>query len=1113
MRKKIVYILLALVMCFSFSAMAACADSGKNEEEGGTTPPSVTDPTTPPEEEIVYEGDMLYNGFENMDDLYSVNQLYDWSYTPLGKLHIVGADDFVPVVEDPEAESAAAAVKTMIDALPAAETVTEFSAETKDAVAKARAAYGGLSDTAKLLVSNIDKLKALEASDALAGYYTLADFGGGFVSDITGAASWAAYSGTLADPTQGTIMFDVSGLNASIAGAFYISLFFDGSKDPGQSADGINIQMNTDNTRLVFANSGNATIMFEEGKTIANDKTYTFTVGYEVAADFASVKISVRIEDEDGTVIADGSAEVSSFDSTSFGGQAVDSWLNGSGASGHHGFFVGTGNSEGVNIASLWTGVSTGDYDEPISPDDPSLAPQEGEGAMRVYYEQGSFTQILARFDNSALSGLPVEKLGGFSVQIFNYSSSPKQVTLSLMSEQNVVVEVDGGTFTLAPYTWTKCKVTLDPIIIQYLADSLIGLNIRFANTTDSVYYVDDLRVQFDQQYTDEILEAMEAVQELTDAIAELDGTQITAESRETLESLYGDYMALPQAYRFTVENIEILNDAIAQYFTLIAGTPEEGQTILYFDQILGLTQVAEFTGGTASYTTETAAPGASGALQLDFNGAVNGWLDVNVTPTAYGNAYDEIRIWVKNDSDNKRAFSVDWNVPDAVYDENGEPYEITSNILPANSGWLQLVYRRTFTVGQLNICSVDENNQGISTIDTLYVGKVEIISNAPNVRAMIEALPAYSDDYSAEDKEAVAAARAAYDALNVATAASVTNIDKLVGIEAEIWREGFAALPDTPDGITEYNEEYREAIVALRTSYNALDPAVRALVSEDEELLVQFEEKIASSFAVENVTALLTGLTQPETAFSYTVADITAIRAARDAYDALTAEQQDTIEDALVSKLEACEADIANYYTLSDMTPNTNGLYAGDDAHDLSLGGAVKDWDYRVGNLASGRSMSGTVVFTATGFDTENPGAFYISLFHDGSSDAGQSQDGIVFQMDQDRLTAVNSGDVGYMFEQGMHLSATETYTFYVGYSVADDYSSVTINIRIVASNGSVLAAFEHKTETLTPKSEALGGSQSIEAWLSTHANAANHQTLYLNGGNSTGVTVSSAW
>lgn len=1113
MRKKLWIVFIAIMMCFCFGFSVACNNEVKTQQGGDQNKPTGT-----PEDEIKYEGNMLYNGFDSVDDLYRVKQLFDWtSFQTTGKLEIVGADNFISETDNSDAEEAAAAVVAMIEKLPAASAVTEFSTDTIDAVAKARRAYGELTDEGKLLVSNIGKLKELETSDALKGYYTLSDFGGGFVSNITGAPSWTAYSGTLRDPMQGIIVFNVSGIAANTDGAIYLSLFQDPSEDAGQSGDGVAVWVRTNNNTLLPQNSTNLGLAFETGengesKTITADNTYTFYVGYTVAEQEKSenteesayaLTISIKIVDaETGDVVADvETGEITKFTTNNFGNQTIQNWLiDGDNIARHQTFFITTGASENVNISSLWTGTKESDYSEPTEDQhvESDLSPRQGDGALRITYERGAFTEILARFDRSSLSGMPIEnKFGGFSAKIYNDSAVEKTVELSLMKEQNEVVSVENGIFTLAPYAWTECKVTLDPIIINYLADKLIGLNIRFNNTTESVYYVDDLRVQFGQTYTDEIKTTIEKVNALTKDITEnIDGKTIASDDKEMLETLYAQYIELPAAYRFTVENFDLLDEAISDYFNVLSSeSGTENETIFHFDELLGVTQVGAASGvKSVSFSEDEYPEGDNGSLKLEFDGSAE-WITIPITSVQL-KAYDEIHVWVKNDSDYKRAFELNWRQVDEAIGGT----LVANYILPANSGWIELIYRAQWNVNEFNITSVDNENVQIGTVDSLYVGKIFTVNNAPKVQALIDALPEYKAGYSEENKAAVTEARVAYNALNIDTRNGVTNFDKLIAIEADIWREGFTALPVSPDGITEFKTEWKNAIAVLREAYNALDNAVKKAVAEDEAILQEFEEKIAG-FQVENVTSLIDSLTIKD---SYSAKDIANIKAAKDAYDALDMQDKAKIPQESVKKLENCLDGIANYYTLTDLTANCaypNNLAQSNIAY--PTGG----WTGYGANLVN--SMKGTIVFNVTGLTAGADGALLFSFFHDPSMDAGQSEDGIAvwLRLTNNTLYASNSTQGAFGFEEGASISANSTYTFYVGYEVAEDYSKLTLSVRIEDMEGRIIA---DGSLDISEVSLTNFGKQSIEDWVKGET----HQTFYVNSGNSTAnLVVSAAW
>lgn len=136
-----------------------------------------------------------------------------------------------------------------------------------------------------------------------------------------------------------------------------------------------------------------------------------------------------------------------------------------------------------------------------------------------------------------------------------------------------------------------------------------------------------------------------------------------------------------------------------------------------------------------------------------------------------------------------------------------------------------------------------------------------------------------------------------------------------------------------------------------------------------------------------------------------------------------------------------------------------------------------------------------------------------YIVLFHDSSVNVGQASDGIAIWLrtNVNTLLPQNSTDTAIAFNDGKTISPTGEYTFYVGYEVASDYSKLTLTLRVEdASNGDVIA---EGTQEITSVGLADFGTQTIAQWLRDHANAANHMTFYINGGNSTDLVVSDAW
>ncbi len=183
---------------------------------------------------------------------------------------------------------------------------------------------------------------------------TLSDLGGTFASaTLAGLASWNVRTGNLVDPLEGTIAFKASGLAAQ-DGSLYVSLYHDPSQNAGQAADGIGFFL-TANGGVHFHNCGGKTLV-SNGGNLSSTETYTFTIGYKVADDYSTLRISVEIKDSKDTVITSGYHDVTSVNLSNFGTQTVAAWIRDhANAATHKTFFISTGASSSVTLQNVET--------------------------------------------------------------------------------------------------------------------------------------------------------------------------------------------------------------------------------------------------------------------------------------------------------------------------------------------------------------------------------------------------------------------------------------------------------------------------------------------------------------------------------------------------------------------------------------------------------------------------------------------------------------------------------------------------------------------------------------------------------------------------------------
>ena len=171
------------------------------------------------------------------------------------------------------------------------------------------------------------------------------------------------------------------------------------------------------------------------------------------------------------------------------------------------------------------------------------------------------------------------------------------------------------------------------------------------------------------------------------------------------------------------------------------------------------------------------------------------------------------------------------------------------------------------------------------------------------HVNNVIEKIDAIGEVTLASE-EAIAAARAAYEALTEAQKAEVTNYDKLTAAEARL-ADLKAAKPvdDMIDAIGEVTLESEDAIAAARAAYEALTEAQKAEVKSYDKLTAA-EARLADLKAAKAVDDMIDAIGE------VTLESEGAIDAARAAYEALTEAQQAEVKS--YDKLTAAEARLA---------------------------------------------------------------------------------------------------------------------------------------------------------------------------------------------------------
>lgn len=202
---------------------------------------------------------------------------------------------------------------------------------------------------------------------------------------------------------------------------------------------------------------------------------------------------------------------------------------------------------------------------------------------------------------------------------------------------------------------------------------------------------------------------------------------------------------------------------------------------------------------------------------------------------------------------------------------------------------------------------------EGVTNDGLLFGYEEDLAALLLEINEVIDLIDPLDKVITLEDKEDIQAARAAYNALTDEQKAEVTNLQVLLDAEAALLsleqtqevREILEALVDEED----ITLEDKEAIEAAREAFDALTPAQQANISN--ELKQKLIDAEAALLALQQTQAVVETLEELPDLEDITLDDQDAVEAARAAFDALTPSQQANISNALRQKLLDAEAAI----------------------------------------------------------------------------------------------------------------------------------------------------------------------------------------------------------
>ena len=522
----------------------------------------------------------------------------------------------------------------------------------------------------------------------------------------------------------------------------------------------------------------------------------------------------------------------------------------------------------------------------------------EGAGSLKYENVQGAYHEAFLLFENTAAADIDAQKISTVSVEVYNANEDAVGFSLLMKTYDGSTLfaqqaSIEGG-------QWAT--VSMDLTEYSYAQKAYIaGVALRFDVDSPKTFYVDNLvakmgaedlpPVDLDGLLTSLAMPA--GVEKITEE--NFDRHVAFVEKVFYAKRLYderngagvsAENLAKLNACLAAVEDFGVLYDARTEFVS--RGYYGSNPTVLAGED-------ATYGGVWLMNIPKTREQGIKhNAISVDGYGKVVCWLynpmDVELAASFHGGWFSwnlkkvqlPAKSWTK----------VELNARYFEYDFRGQVFFVISGA---------------------------ESIEGEFKLTSFFGVSAETV--AKDVKDSIAALPAPTE-LKQEDKAAVLAAKAAYEDLSSSAKGAVENAEKLHDCVEGIYElesAPVAAMIDALPTVDALSAKDKDAVRAAKAAYDGLSQEGKERISaEQKEKLNALTEALTTVFIIDELNSL------PEANAVSIPKDITRIEDIHAEYAALTQADKKKIPTELTDKLAACVKAIEGFATVFDARTNT---------------------------------------------------------------------------------------------------------------------------------------------------------------------------------------------
>ena len=530
---------------------------------------------------------------------------------------------------------------------------------------------------------------------------------------------------------------------------------------------------------------------------------------------------------------------------------------------------------------------------------------KEGNSSLSYEYKKGGNPQLLQRIDHSHAPTLDWSVIAQVSVWVFNEKTEDVNANLKVIANGNLAL-LTSESQPMKGNEWNQLTFNVDSVTRFKNKDSIVGVSLELETEgKEGSFYVDQFEVTIGDSITDQ-----DIANPVIGKIAALPEASAITEEKDFIKVLTvkGTYDALTDSQKALVNNVDKLNECVDK---------TNGYGLL-------------FNAGTNLFTMITSSGAGynwSGALLNEDDPEFGSRIHLNVTSVGTGSIM-ELRYGALEDAANYNEVIL------YVYNPIAEDRTLIS---ATGQGWSGISSYYTLKAQSWNRVSIPMSkmnaNGGYFLVQNpvsdgwLFSGFLGVTNQkcADEIIAMVDALPNSTDTLTDEDKEAIAAAKEAYDALSEEAQKLVTNKDKLqelvvAAIYGELVRPVITLIDALPEAaeMSEYTQV--NGVEKAKEAFDELPDEAKVIVTNATKLdacLAKAEEISKSIVAVKALLASFgESLDSQEEIFRFL--------SVKEIYDALPTSEQEKLTSEEKAAYDGFAAKTNGYKNLYSAKDNT---------------------------------------------------------------------------------------------------------------------------------------------------------------------------------------------